>query len=193
MEMNTLELTTLLDRLRAEPRETEWLEFKSNQYEPQALGEYLSALANSAGLIGKPRAYLVFGIEDGTHAVTGTNFDPASEKGKGNQLLPLWLSLGLQPTVGFEIHAFDYKSKRIALFEINPAFDRPVKFYGEAIHPRRDVQDQTQQLSGEGTPALEPARGLECAVLRVSHVVGPGRRCGGQGAKGVQHQIPRSS
>lgn len=65
--MNTADLAALLDRLRAEPRESEWLEFKTNRYEPQAIGEYLSALANSACLLGKPRGYLVFGIEDGTH------------------------------------------------------------------------------------------------------------------------------
>ena len=148
--MNTVELTALLDRLRAEPRETEWLEFKSSRYEPQVLGEYLSALANSAGLIGKPRAYLAFGIEDGTHAVSGTNFDPMAEKGKGNQLLPLWLSLGLQPNVGFEMHTFDYHSKRIVLFEINPAFDRPVKFYGEAF-----VRDGTSKTKLGNYPEKE--------------------------------------
>jgi len=43
--MNFAELTALVDRLSAEPRETEWLEFKANRYEPQVLGEYLSALA----------------------------------------------------------------------------------------------------------------------------------------------------
>ena len=29
--MNTADLTALLDRLRAEPRESEWLEFKANR------------------------------------------------------------------------------------------------------------------------------------------------------------------
>lgn len=130
--MNTAELTALLDRLRAEPRETEWSEFKANRYEPQVLGEYLSALANSACLLGKPRGYLVFGIEDGSHAVVGTTFDPQAEKGKGEQLLPLWLSLGLRPNVGFEIHAFIYQGARVVLFEVHPAFDRPVEFYGTA-------------------------------------------------------------
>jgi ATP-dependent DNA helicase RecG len=130
--MNIAELFALVDRLRSEPRETEWLEFKANRYEPQALGEYLSALANSAGLQGKPRAYLVFGIENDSHSVVGTDFDPASAKGNGAQLLPLWLSLGLRPNVGFEIHAFEYHGKRLVLFEINPAFDRPVEFYGTA-------------------------------------------------------------
>lgn len=123
--MNTAELTVLLDRLRAEPRETEWLEFKANRYEPQAL-------ANSACLQGRPRGYLAFGIEDGSHAVVGTAFDPQAEKGKGEQLLPLWLSLGLRPNVGFEIHPFTYQGERVVLFEVLPAFDRPVEFYGTA-------------------------------------------------------------
>lgn len=140
--MNTAELRALLDRLRAEPRETEWLEFKANRYDPQALGEYLSALANSACLLGKPRGYLVFGVEDETHGVVGTSFDPAAEKGKGNQPLPLWLSLGLQPNVGFEIHPFEYRDKRVVLFEIHPAFDRPVKFYGTAYI--RDGSSKTE-------------------------------------------------
>jgi ATP-dependent DNA helicase RecG len=130
--VNTAELTALLDRLCAEPRETEWLEFKANRYEPQALGEYLSALANSACLLGRPRGYLAFGIEDGSHAVVGTTFDPQAEKGKGEQLLPLWLSLGLRPNVGFEIHPFTYQGERVVLFEVLPAFDRPVEFYGTA-------------------------------------------------------------
>jgi ATP-dependent DNA helicase RecG len=130
--VNTAELTALLDRLCAEPRETEWLEFKANRYEPQALGEYLSALANSACLQGRPRGYLAFGIEDGSHAVVGTTFDPQAEKGKGEQLLPLWLSLGLRPNVGFEIHPFTYQGERVVLFEVLPAFDRSVEFYGTA-------------------------------------------------------------
>ncbi len=130
--MNTADLTALLDRLRAEPRESEWLEFKATRLEPQPLGEYLSALANSACLLGKPRGYLVFGIEDASHTVVGTAFDPQAEKGHGNQLLPLWLSLGLQPNVGFEIHSWLYHGQRVVLFEVHPAFDRPVKFYNVA-------------------------------------------------------------
>jgi ATP-dependent DNA helicase RecG len=140
--VNTQELTALLDRLRAEPRETEWLEFKRDRYESQVLGEYISALANSACLLGKPRAYLVFGIEDGTHAVAGTTFDPAAEKGIGNQLLPIFLSQGLQPNVGYEFYPFTYQGKRAVLFEINAAFGRPVKFKGTAYI--RDGTSKTQ-------------------------------------------------
>jgi len=151
--MNTAELIALLDRLRAEPRETEWLEFKANRYEPQVLGEYLSALANSACLLGRPRGYVAFGIEDGSHAVVGTTFDPQAEKGKGEQLLPLWLSLGLRPNVGFEIHAFTYQGARVVLFEAHPAFDRPVEFYGTAY-----VRDGTSKTELSRYP--EKARAI---------------------------------
>jgi ATP-dependent DNA helicase RecG len=130
--MDTQELTALLDRLRAEPRETEWLEFKASRYDPQTLGEYLSALSNSACLNGKTKGYLAFGIEDKTHNVIGTTFSPETEKGKGNQDLLLWLSLGLRPNVGFEAYPFIYHGRPVALFDINAAFDRPVAFYGTA-------------------------------------------------------------
>lgn len=145
--MNTQELTALLDRLRAEPHESEWLEFKHDRFEPRALGEYVSALANSACLLGRPRAYLVFGIEDGTHAVLGTRFDPGAETlkdkdSKGNQLLPLWLSRHLQPNTGYEIHPFEYQGRRVVLFEIHPAYDRPVEFDGTAYI--RDGSSKTE-------------------------------------------------
>ena len=46
-------LASLVRELCALPRETEWAEFKLNEAEPQAIGEYLSALANAAALTGK--------------------------------------------------------------------------------------------------------------------------------------------
>ena len=130
--MDLIELTNLVDRLRKEPHETEWLEFKENRYEPHLLGEYLSALANSACLHMRHRGYLVFGIEDRTHVVKGTTFDPARAKGKGNQALQIWLATGLQPNVGFDVHRFQYRSRSVVLFEVSAAIDRPVSFYGTA-------------------------------------------------------------
>ena len=40
--MNDSELTSLLQELISLHRETEWVEFKANRYDPQTLGEYLS-------------------------------------------------------------------------------------------------------------------------------------------------------
>ena len=44
----------------------------------------------------------------------------------------IWLAVGLQPNVGFEHFITTVSGKRVVLFAVNPAFDRPVKFYGEA-------------------------------------------------------------
>lgn len=41
-------------------RENEWIEFKVNNEKPQMIGEYISALANSAMLLDMNKAYLIF-------------------------------------------------------------------------------------------------------------------------------------
>lgn len=52
-------LISVVHELRKLPRETEWVEFKRNNDDPNEIGEYLSALANVAVLLGKVNAYLV--------------------------------------------------------------------------------------------------------------------------------------
>lgn len=122
--------TSSIDRLRALPTETEWFEFKRNRLEALALGEYLSALANAACLASQPRGYIVFGIDNATHAVVGTRFDPYSTKAKGNQDLLPRLSAGLRPNTGIEVHAVNHPDGRVVLFEVGPAKGEPVSFYG---------------------------------------------------------------
>ncbi|OIP96945.1 hypothetical protein AUK40_04305 [Candidatus Wirthbacteria bacterium CG2_30_54_11] len=129
--MTETELIALVDTLRSQTSEQEWFEFKANRYTPLELGEYISALANAACLCDKPHAYLVFGIHDQTHEVVGTTFDPYTAKGKGDQPLQLWLTLQLQPNLGFTIYPVVYAGKRIVVFEINAAVDRPVSFAGK--------------------------------------------------------------
>ncbi|MBI4728003.1 MAG: putative DNA binding domain-containing protein [Acidobacteria bacterium] len=128
--MSEREHIALIDRLRALPAETEWFEFKRNRFESQQLDEYLSALANSACLANQPRGYLVFGIDDATHAVVGTRFDPYSTKGVGNQGLLPWLAAGLRPNTGFEVHLVVHPDGRVVVFEIGPANGEPVSFHG---------------------------------------------------------------
>jgi ATP-dependent DNA helicase RecG len=130
--MTESERIALVDRLRALPSETAWLEFKRGRLEPQALGEYLSALANAACLADQPRGYLVFGIDDGTHVVVGTAFDPYATKGKGNQDLLPWLSAGLRPNSGCEAQVVAHPDGRVVVFEVGPANGEPVSFYGTA-------------------------------------------------------------
>jgi predicted HTH transcriptional regulator len=121
------ELPALLERLTSLPHETEWVEFKQNYSEPQEVGEYLSALSNSAALHGKDAAFLVWGVEDASHAVVGTTFRPRTEK-KGQEELESWLARQLHPSINFKIHEFAAQAKRVVVFEIPPAAHTPVRF-----------------------------------------------------------------
>lgn len=122
-------LTSLVSELRKLPRENEWVEFKVNNADPREIGEYLSALANAAALYGKNTSYLVWGIQDGTHEIVGTSFDPLSHK-VGGEELENWLLHQLTPRIDFRFHAFQVEDKRIALLEIGPTFRHPVAFQG---------------------------------------------------------------
>ena len=49
----------LLRELCSHGNETEWLEFKKDNQNLPKIGEYISAIANSAALCGKENGYLV--------------------------------------------------------------------------------------------------------------------------------------
>lgn len=109
------------------PAETEWIEFKKNYAEADEIGENISALSNSAALLRKHCSYIIWGIEDIGHAITGTDFFPKNKK-IGNEELENWLLRHLNPRIDIKIHEGDIEGKRTVLFEIQPAFSRPVRF-----------------------------------------------------------------
>ena len=123
-------LTGLVRELSKLPRETEWVEFKVNAYEPQEIGEYVSALANSAALSGKPFAYVVWGIADHDHTVVGTNFSPSARK-VGNEELENWLLRLLTPKINFRFSEVSIDGHSVVLLEIERAFRPPVQFRGQ--------------------------------------------------------------
>jgi ATP-dependent DNA helicase RecG len=126
------ELQAKLDELLRLPAETEWVEFKHNNDNPQEIGEYVSAIANGAALHGKRAGYIVWGIEDGTHAILGTSFRPKQAK-KGNENLESWLLHQLTPRIDFTIHEFDRSGARVVLFVVQAANSTPVRFAGNAF------------------------------------------------------------
>ena len=127
------EFIDLINNLRRQPAELEWFEFKRNHIEPQQIGEYLSALANAACLTAKPHGYLIFGVDDATHAVVGTDFNPYTAKGSGNQDLLIWLNLLLAPDPGLEPYIVDHPEGRVALLRIAAARSQPVRFQDKAF------------------------------------------------------------
>lgn len=143
---------SLANELRAQPRETGWLEFKHNNAEPQDIGEYLSALANSAALEGKAHAYVLWGVDDATHDVLGTTFDPSTKR-IGNEELESWLLRQLAPKIGFRFIRLTLDGLPLVLLEMDAAYRHPVQF-GGAEYIRigsykkrlKDFQEKERQL-----------------------------------------------
>lgn len=121
-------LISLVQELRKYPKETEWIEFKHSNSDPDEIGEYISALSNSAALLGKSKAYVIWGINDNQfHDIIGCDFNPTTKK-IGNEELENWLFRLLSPKIEFRFFELVVDEKNVVLLEINPAFRHPVRF-----------------------------------------------------------------
>lgn len=145
-------LASLVRELCKLPDETEWVEFKQNNADPQEIGEYLSALANSAALCGKAHAYLVWGIENNTHKIVGTTFLPQTAK-VGNEELENWLLRLLAPKIQFRFYNVEVEERPLVLLEIGRAFRHPVRFQhqefirvGSYKKKLKDFQEKEREL-----------------------------------------------
>lgn len=118
--MDQVELKSLLDELIAR-WESEVVEFKqaSSDYDTGKIGEYFSALSNEANLRGYERAWMVFGVNNKTRAVVGTDYRPESER---LHALKNQIAQGTEPTITFrEIHVLHHDEGRVVLLEMPPA------------------------------------------------------------------------
>jgi predicted HTH transcriptional regulator len=127
--MTPSEFQHLVEHLRSLPKETEWVEFKHNKYDSQEIGEYISALSNGAALHRQAQAYMLWGVEDGTHTLLGTSLQLRQEK-VGNEEIENWLLRLLAPRINFLIHEGNIDGKNLVLIEIQPASHQPVAFNG---------------------------------------------------------------
>ncbi len=109
--------------------EHEWLEYKLNNSDPEMIGRTISALANAAFILGKPRAFFVFGVDDQTQQLVGTSVKLKTSK-KGNQDLQQWLEQMIQPQLALEFHDFECDGKSFSIIEIHANLNRPVAFSG---------------------------------------------------------------
>lgn len=160
--MNDKELQQILADIQASPKECEWIELKHNNWKPELIGEYVSALSNGAAYMGQSRAYLAFGLNDDTHVIEGTNFSPQNEK-IGNQELENWIATQLSPRIDFSFHEIITPQGRVVITIIDSAGNTPVKFKGTsyirvgsykkllADHPERErkIWQNTQNSSFE--------------------------------------------
>lgn len=122
-------LNGLVSELRKLPDETGWLEFKEDNANPEEIGEYISSLSNTAAIQDQANGYLIWGIQDTTHAVVGTTFKPMHAK-KGNEALESWLLRLLNPHLHFRFYELMHEGKPVVVLEIPRASGRPVQFSG---------------------------------------------------------------
>lgn len=127
--MTEKDLQILLEELCRLPGEQQWVEFKLNKgsISNEEIGEYISSISNGATLANKPFGYMVWGVEDQTQIIKGTNFRFANAK-QGGQDLELWIRNLLHPKINFEIFEFDYQGKHIVLLRIPSAKGEPTHF-----------------------------------------------------------------
>ena len=123
--MDNLDL--LVKELCKLPRETGWVEFKHNNAEPHMIGEDISALANSAVLADRSHAYMIWGVDDDTHEIIGTNVKLQLAK-KGNQEIENWLRYLLSKNADFDFQSVDVDGKHVEIIIIAKAAGVPVSF-----------------------------------------------------------------
>lgn len=118
--MDRAALLPLLQELIAR-WESEVVEFKraGDSYSTDAIGKYFSALANEANLRNQESAWLVFGVDNASRQVVGTDYRPEPER---LQSLKMQMSDATEPSVTLrDIHELGTPQGRVLLLEVPAA------------------------------------------------------------------------
>ena len=118
--MNEVQLQETLDALIA-AWESEVVEFKQARdgFSTNDIGKYFSALSNEANLRGIEKAWLVFGVDNNSRTVVGTDYRSNAER---LQSLKMQIAGNTEPSITFRnIYELQSSAGRVVLFEIPPA------------------------------------------------------------------------
>jgi ATP-dependent DNA helicase RecG len=169
--MDEAELKSLLDELIAR-WENEVVEFKqaSNDYSTDDIGKYFSALANEANLRGAESGWLVFGVNNKTRSVVGTDYRPQAER---LQSLKMQIAENAEPRLTLrDIHELHHADGRVLLLQV-PAAPRGIAIAWKGHYYARagesltslglDKQDEirNQTLAQDWTAQVVPATTLD--------------------------------
>lgn len=162
-------LTTLIARW-----ENEVAEFKraGDGYSTDDIGKYFSALANEANLRDQDRAWLVFGVDNKTRQVVGTDYRPEPTR---LQSLKMQIAEATEPSITLRnIHALAHPDGRVLLLEIPAApLGMPVAWKGH-YYARAgesltslglDKLDEIRRQTGNADWSAQPVPGATLAHL----------------------------
>lgn len=125
------EILSKLDELLQLKSETEVVEFKhaANKFPIEDIGKYFSALSNEANLKGEEYGWFVFGIEDKTHIIKGTNYKPS--RAALDELKKLIADQTTNRITFEEIYDVKANGHRVILFQIPAApMSIPIAYQG---------------------------------------------------------------
>ena len=152
-EMKQHELNAVLETLIAQ-WENEVIEFKGAEgdFNTDRIGRYFSALANEANLADLECAWLVFGVENRTRRVSGTEYRIESDRLNG---LKQQITADTNPPISFRnIHVLAREEKRVILFEI-PAAPQGIPIAWKGHYYARSGES----LTAMGLDKLDQIRG----------------------------------
>lgn len=130
--------------------EQEWFEFKENWFQPEALGEYVSALSNAAAFHYKKYAYFVWGVNNETHEILGTTFNQYRDYNE--EPYQNYLARNLSPSINFSFEEETIEGKRVVVLVIPAAEEIPTAFRDKRFirigsskvnlkdYPKREIQ-----------------------------------------------------
>ncbi|MCH5172482.1 MAG: putative DNA binding domain-containing protein [Erysipelotrichales bacterium] len=116
----------ILENLLSLRDEYEWLDFKENWFSKDEIGEYISAISNGAALCGKENGFIVWGINDSTKKVIGTNIN--FDKDIDHEPYKHYLARNLKPSIAFEVIEINYHNERVVMLIIPAAKSVKTKY-----------------------------------------------------------------
>lgn len=122
-----MDYVELVRTLVSRPAEGPCVEFKENKEDESMIGKTVSGLSNAALLEHKDMSYMIWGVNDGTHEIVGTRFDPFTKK-VGNEDLQNWLRQNLSNNFEFAFKEVLINEKKVIVLSITPPAFTPATF-----------------------------------------------------------------
>lgn len=164
--MSTFDPVALLNRLIQEKNESEWIEFKVNNADPEKLGQNIAAIANGAMLLNRDRGFIVYGIEDKTRKKVGTELRLKTLTIGGGENFENWVNRLIEPRLTIELIDFEENGLNFSVVCVEVTYDRPVRFNGiEYIR----IGENTKKL--KDFPNKERALWLATGRRKFEHAV----------------------
>ena len=145
-----MNIESIIRDLCAYEDEQEWFEFKENWFQPETLGEYVSAMSNAAAFHYRKFAFFVWGVNNDAHEIVGTTFNQYREY--RNEPYQNYLARNLSPSVNFSFEEASIDGKRLVALVIPAAEEIPTAFKDKRYirigsskaalkdYPKREIQ-----------------------------------------------------